>query len=229
MESSAQILTDLKAVLSENHRDFSFLIMYKGVPLICRAQLNQVINTQALFTVQPPESAVLCLEDSTLVLSDGLLEPLEATLVCNNLVTGEFSLSGFSYAGSKFANRRELRVEPAQALDIEVRADGRSFPGKLADLSVRGLGVNLEINNVTTIFIQGKNVSVYVALPTGTILMEGKVRSAIRSRSETLRLAVEFIGSVPEKATIIRYVMQRRSEIVAEVRALYEKAIKSEQ
>ena len=225
MATSHYILTDLKAVLLEDHRDFSFLNIYRGVPLICRARLDKVDDRAAYFTVQPPESATLKQEKTTLVLSDGLLEPLEAHVDCLDLVKGEFSLADFGYAGSKFANRRELRVEPEGNLQVEIASNSHTLNGQIADISVRGMGIRLPIQELTILLVQGKTVAISLHLPMKTVRLEGKIRNAVRSQT-FLRLAVEFTGAVPEKINIIRYVMQRRSEIMLEVRQLYEKAIR---
>jgi hypothetical protein len=154
-----------------------------------------------------------------------LLEPLEAKVTCLDLASGEFSLSDFRYAGSKFANRRELRVEPAGGETVKIASNGRLMVGEIADLSVRGLGVRLPFQELATTFTQGKLVAVTLGLPEGQVKVEGKVRSIVRT-PDFLRLAIEFSGAVPEKATIVRYVMQRRSEIMAEVRQLYADAIR---
>lgn len=224
MVTAAQILSDLGAVLREGHQDFSFLSLYKGVPLICRAKLKQVSKNEALFIVQPPESAALQREKVTLVLSDGLLEPLEAKVECLDLANGEFRLSEFAYAGSKFANRRELRVEPVGNERVLIACEGRVMQGEIADLSVRGLGVRLPFHEVAVAFTQGKLVAVTLDLPEGQVRLEGKIRNLARTPTH-LRLAIEYTGAVPEKAIIIHYVMQRRSEIMAEVRDLYTQAI----
>jgi hypothetical protein len=233
MESNKYILTDIQAVLQENHREFSLLNIYKGVPLLCRARLDRVADEAAYFTVQPPESATLKLESTTLLLSDGLLEPLEAQVQCIDLASGEFRLSGFSYAGSKFANRRELRVEPKEKLPVEIAADSHTLHGEVADISVRGLGLRLPLAELTVLFVPGKTVAITLHLRDKedgeekqvVVRLEGKIRSVIRTKTY-LRLAIEFTGAVPEKATIIRYVMLRRAEIMGEIRQLYEAAIK---
>jgi len=225
LETSDIILTDLKAVLLEGHREFSLLNMYKGVPLVCQAHLDRVEEPSAIFTVQPPESATLQTEETTLVLSNGLLEVLEARVECLDLVSGKFGLSEFAYAGSKYANRRELRVEPEGSIPVQIASDGRILSGEIADLSVRGMGLRLPVSELTSTFTLGKTIAITLHLPEGKVRLEGKIRSIMRT-SKYLRLAVEFTGSVPEKASIIHYVMQRRSEIVTEIRELYEKAIR---
>jgi len=225
LETREIILTDIKAALLEGHRDFSFLNMYKGVPVVCQAKLDQVEGNNAIFTVQPPELATLQLEESTLILSNGLLEVIEAKVKCLDLVSGKFSLTDFAYAGSKFANRRELRVEPDGSSAVQIASDGRLLSGTIADLSVRGLGIRLPMNELTSTFILGKTIAVTMHLPEGMIRLEGKIRS-IKRTPKFIRLALEFTGAVPEKASIIHYVMQRRSEIVIEIRKLYENAIR---
>jgi hypothetical protein len=233
MAISTDILEDLKAVKAEGHQDFSFLSLYKGVPLVCRAQLYKFGAEDAQFIVQPPESAALQLEKVTLVLSDGLLEPLEAKVTCLDLANGLFSLSDFNYAGSRFANRRELRVKPAGDEKVKIASNGHLLLGKVADISVRGLGVLLPKQEQSMQFSSGKLVAVTLELPEESgkkivVKLEGKIRSQLNmaiDAEEYQRLAIEFSGAVPEKKTIIHYVMRRRSEIVSEVRQLFVNAV----
>ena len=226
METSEQISVDLKAILQEGHRDFSLLNVYKGVPFVCKAILERVEGKLATFTVNCIETASLQTEKNTLILSDGLLEPLEATLVAADYQKGLFTFTQFIYAGSKFANRRELRVEPSMPLEVSLVGEENTILGELLDISVRGAGVSVAPQNRESRFTHGGQVCLNLTIPEGKLSLEGKIRNVVKSAS-SFRLAIEFMGSVPEKVPLIRYIMRRRAQIFAEVREIYEQRLKN--
>ncbi len=216
METKGQISVDLKAVLVEGHRDFSLLSVYKGVPFVSRATLEKAEGESAFFIVQPPEFVTLQRDKIALVLSDGLLEPFEAKILSFDLAAMRFELGDFLYAGSKHANRRELRVEPEYPLKVIVSIPGSQVEGQLADVSIRGVGVRIAAAEAE-IFMAGQQVLLNLNIPEGADFeMAGRIRNIARS-SVTYRLSIEFLGTVPEKAMIVRYIMRRRADIMAEV------------
>jgi hypothetical protein len=87
------------------------------------------------------------------------------------------------------------------------------------------MGVLVPLQDLSILFVQGQTLAVSLHFPQNQVHLEGKIRNMLRLPEYT-RLAIEFTGTVPEKAVIIRFVMQRRSEIMSEVRQLYEQVIR---
>jgi hypothetical protein len=191
VESSKQISADLKSILLEKHLNFELLNTYKGVPFICKAALEAVEAESARFGLHPASAYAWGTVNHTLILSEGLLEPIEARLQQFDRAARAIWVDRFVYAGSKLSNRKELRVEPAGAVEILLEADGEALTAHLADLSMRGAGVRLA----------------------------GKIRNLTKLERGT-RLSLEFTGGVSDKTLIVRFIMRRRAEITVEMQAM---------
>lgn len=218
MESSKQISADLKSILLEKHLNFELLNTYKGVPFICKAALEAVEAESARFGLHPASAYAWGTVNHTLILSEGLLEPIEARLQQFDRAARAIWVDRFVYAGSKLSNRKELRVEPAGAVEILLEADGEALTAHLADLSMRGAGVRLA-GELPDAFIQGKLLELRLRLPEGELKLAGKIRNLTKLERGT-RLSLEFTGGVSDKTLIVRFIMRRRAEITVEMQAM---------
>jgi hypothetical protein len=219
MDPLTQVTIDLKAVLVENHRDFQLLNIYKGVPVICNAWLESVEGAEGQFSIQSPAAAVLMTQKSTILLSDGLLEPIHAQIVNFDLLTSRARLSGFTYAGSKLLNRHELRVEPASPIKVALEIGSQMLACEMVDISMRGVGVRVHSILVDENMKPGDKVDAMLQMPEGMISLPGRIRNIARS-SSSVRISIEFTAEVPEKVHVVRYIMRRRAEIFYEIQHL---------
>jgi hypothetical protein len=219
METSDQISADLGAVLHEKHENFELLNSFKGVPVICRARLLAVQSGKAHFNVKRPDSAILKLVSETLLLSDGILEPIEAQLNSFNIEQDELILEDFCYASAKLFKRKDLRVQPEGAIQTDVVMDETKAQGTLVDISMRGAGVRIK-ERKPGIYRSGAALRISVYLPESSIELPCKIRSVTKD-GKSIRLGLEFVEGTPEKTPIVRYIMRRRSEIFAELWQMY--------
>jgi len=220
MRSNEQIITDLRVCFVEGNREFDLLNNYKGVPIISKAQLEKVTEDKVVFRVQPPGSVCLQWEEHTLLLSEGVLEPIDGRVRSFDISTGTVELGHFIFAGYRFGNRREVRVVPKAPLDIELKRNTEIIRGELADISMGGLGVTITSPEHVCAFDQGELVDLRLHLPPGEINLTGRVLR-IEMGSGTCRLSIEFTESVPEKVLVLRYIFDRREEIRTEVQEMY--------
>ncbi len=218
MELSKQISADLKSVLLENHRNFELLNTYKGVPFVCKVALEVVEDEAACFGLGPASSFAWGTVEHTLILSEGLLEPIEAHMQRFDRAVRAIWVDHFVYAGSKLSNRKELRVEPEETIEVILEADGEEQMAYLADLSMRGAGVRVA-EELPASVIPGKILDLRLRLPEGELGLAGKIRNLIKSDHAT-RLSIEFTGTLPNKAPIVRFIMRRRAEIMAEMQQM---------
>jgi hypothetical protein len=227
MATSSVIIADLKMCLMDSNWDFDILNAYRGVQFLCRAVLASVSEDKAIFKVTASPCATL-LETGkrTFVLSNNLLDPLQATVGTFDPANGKLELNDFTYAGTNVGSRREFRVEPATAVAMEVEYEGHIFPGRLGDISMSGAGFFVEKTGDIE-FKRGVGVTVKINLPAGEVRLPAALRSVEKSMDGT-RLAVEFTENVPQKVAILRYINQRQAEIRAEVQQRYEAVFPSE-
>ena len=218
MESSRQISADLQSVLLEKHLNFELLNTYKGVPFICKAILEEVEAEVARFSLSPASPFAWETVKYTLILSEGLLEPIEARLVSFDREAGKIWVNNFAYAGSKLSNRKELRVMPEGDVEVFLETNGQHVAVSLADLSMRGAGLWIA-EELFKAYGQGKQLNLLLRLPEGEVRLIGRARN-ITKASGSARLAVEFLEAKPDKTPIVRYLMRRRAEIMAEMKRL---------
>ncbi len=221
MPTSSVIIADLKMCLLDSNWDFDILNAYRGVQFLCKAVLASVTEEKAIFKVSAsPCATLLEAGKRTFVLSTNLLDPLQATVTSYDPVTGKLELSDFTYASTNVGSRREFRVEPAAPIAMEIEYEGRTFQGRLGDISMSGAGFYVEKTGDQE-FKRGESATVNFQLPAGDARLPATLRS-VEKTADMTRLAVEFTENVPQKVAILRYINQRQVEIRAEVQQRYE-------
>lgn len=228
MGQKEQIFADLVACHLEGKCDFELLNAYKGAPLITPAVLQDVAEGQATFQTTPPNSVCLTWADETLILSDGTLEPIAARVAAFNIGTGLVTLERFAYAGYHFGHRREVRVEPEQPLVVEIEHAGGKVPATLSDISMGGVGLQIDNGECSLDLHKGDLVQVAIHLPGGVVRMEGSLLS-ISAPGPVCRLAVAFsAGGAGAKPAILHYIFQRRAQIMLEIQQKFAAACQAE-
>jgi len=223
MTTSSVIISDLKMCLTDSNWDFDILNAYRGVQFLCKAILASVSENKVIFKVPAsPCATLLEVGKRTFVLSTNLLDPLQATVAFFDTASGRLELTDFTYAGANVGSRREFRVEPKTPMQMEIEAGGKTFTGRLGDISMSGSGFYLD-NKDNPSFKRGEEVNVTFHLPGGDIRLVAILRSSETIGAQT-RLAVEFTENVPQKVKILSYINKRQAEIRREVQERYEKA-----
>ena len=227
MPTSSVIVADLKMCLMDSNWDFDILNAYRGVQFLCKAVLASVSAEKVIFKVTDSPCATL-LESGkrTFVLSSNLLDPLHATVASYDPASGKLELTEFTYASTNVGSRREFRVEPATEVKMEIELEGKTFLGRLSDISMSGAGFFVEKSEGSE-FKRGEGVVVNLHLPPGDVRLPATLRS-VEKITEGMRLAVEFTENVPEKIAILRYINQQQTEIRAEVQQRYEALFSTE-
>jgi PilZ domain len=221
MATSSVIIADLKNCLLDSNWDFDILNAYHGVQFLCKAVLASVGEDKAIFKVSAsPCATLLEVGKRTFVLSNNLADPLQATVASYEPASGKLELNDFTYAGTNVGSRREFRVEPAEVIKLEIEFEGKTFAGRLGDISMSGAGFYID-KPTGADFRRGEAVSVNFHLPAGDVQLPAVLRS-VEKVGEGPRLAVEFTENVPQKAAILRYINQRQVEIRTEVQQRYE-------
>jgi hypothetical protein len=86
---------------------------------------------------------------------------------------------------------------------------------------MRGIGLRLQGPPPGLNLEQGHAIVVLLMIPGNTVSLPGIVRN-LQSHNTFLRIAIEFTAEAHEKVHVVRYIMHRRSQIFAEVNALYQ-------
>jgi hypothetical protein len=212
------ILLDLQFVM-ETGQELDILNFFKSFPITCRARVEKIENSMITLHVQPPGSVCLLDQEQTIILSRGLPEAVRANIIEFDLVQGTLKLNDLGYVGSRFGDRQIARVQPENPLDIEIESGEQKIAGQLVDVSLSGVGVHVKAPG----FQRGQLIMVTLPLPEGRVTLPGKILNVIEVEGK-YRLSIGFTRNAQEIAVIMRYIKDRRAEILAEIERMYERS-----
>ena len=216
------IISDLQYVM-ETSQELDILNFHKGFPITCKGRVEHIERDVVVLKVQPPGSVCLESQEQTILLSRGLPEAVKAQILSFDLVTGLLKISDLNYVGSHFGERMIARVQPEEVIEVGIAVDGAHYTGTLVDVSLSGVGVFVKEN----VFQRGQMLELTLPLPEGQVTLPGKVLSVTEAPEEQTRLSVGFTRNAQEIATVMRYIKDRRTEILTEVERMYERAYHS--
>lgn len=213
------IITDLHYVM-ETSQELDILNFHKSFPITCKAQVESIEHDIVVLRVQPPGSVCLDAQEQTIVLSRGLPEAVRARIINFDLVGGKLELSNFSYVGTHFGDRMIARVQPEDTIEVEIEASEKTVQGTLVDVSLSGVGVYASGAG----FNRGQILMLTLPLPEGKITLPGKVLNINETPEGKTRLSIGFTRNAQEIAVVMRYIKDRRSEILSEIERMYERS-----
>lgn len=213
------IITDLQYVM-ETGQELDILNFHKSFPITSKARVERIEGDTVDLKVQPPGSIILEAQEQTIILSRGLPEAVRARIISFDLLSGLLRLSDFSYVGSNFGDRMIARVEPEDTIVIEIESEDHKEQGTLADVSLSGVGVYV----TRTSLQRGQVVQLTLPLPEGKVTLPGKILNISQTPENQQRLSIGFTRNAQEIAVIMRYIKDRRTEILSEIERMYERS-----
>lgn len=216
------IIADLQYVM-ETSQELDILNFYEGFPITCKARVETIERDAVILTVEPPGSVCLESQEQTIVLSRGLPEAVRARVVTFDLLNGLLRLSDFTYIGSHFGDRKLARVQPEDTITVELEVDDEKYTGTLVDVSLSGVGVYTQ----DTIFQRGQTLRLTLPLPEGKVILPGKILNTSETPEAPMRLSIGFTRNAQEIAVVMRYIKDRRTEILTEIERMYERSYRT--
>ncbi|NLG96302.1 MAG: PilZ domain-containing protein [Chloroflexi bacterium] len=213
------IITDLQYVM-ETGQELDILNFHKSFPITSKARVERIEGDTVDLKVQPPGSIILEAQEQTIILSRGLPEAVRARIISFDLLSGLLRLSDFAYVGSNFGDRMIARVEPEDTIVIEIESEDHKEQGTLADVSLSGVGVYV----TRTSLQRGQVVQLTLPLPEGKVTLPGKILNISQTPENQQRLSIGFTRNAQEIAVIMRYIKDRRTEILSEIERMYERS-----
>jgi len=215
------ILESWQRVAAGKH-EIDLLGMYKGMPVIFKAQVNFVYDEAVHIQPLAFKSVCLTLSPHIIALSDLLDEPINAVVQTVDLAAGTAVLGEFSYVSGHLGDRMSPRVEPREPLEIRVDSGGKSFAASVMDLSINGAGVFVTGEGANKLRARSV-VRFSLPLPDETLQLLGVIRHAKRT-TQGSRLGIAFEPGTNLRA-VFTFINQRRAELLGELEALYQDVI----
>lgn len=220
MITNPQILSDLR-LMRENNQPVELMNIYKGVPFVCKGRILEIDGDRVQLQVDTAELVCLQNDGTTRVLGNDYFEPSSAQVESVDLTTGTVILHNFTYVGTRLGERMIVRVEPEEPIPVLIHTEDHPVFGEVIDLSMSGLGIRVSVEHYQPVLKPGSAVHVTTTLPSGEITLHGAIMS-ITKRPDFYRLSVRFTAEHDYKVIIFHYLVDRRSEIEAELRRQFE-------
>jgi hypothetical protein len=112
------------------------------------------------------------------------------------------------------------RVQPEDTIEIEIEAGEKTLKGTLVDVSLSGIGITITGEDMN----RGQILLLTLPLPEGKVTLPGKVLNINETPEGHSRLSIGFTRNAQEIAVVMRYIKDRRSEILSEIERMYERS-----
>jgi len=224
MTSNLQILSDLRLAM-EMKQTLEIMVFYKGVPVICKAQISAI--TGEITTAITQASGIVSIKKAAKVsiLGSDYFEPSSAHVEDVDYQSGQLQLRDFSYLGNRLGERMIVRVEPKTPIPLVLTSMDQQIEAELVDLSINGAGIRLQTGQYYPSLKPGALVRASFDLPGQAIELDATVISGTKV-ADRFRISIGFTGNGVQKAAIFRYLVDRRSEIEQEILAEYHEVIR---
>jgi hypothetical protein len=219
MFTQEQIQLEFKR-LAEKHQEIELLNFYQGFPITCKASILQINEDAITLKAQARRSACLVINQDSWILCGSPLDAIHATIASFDILNGLVSFTNFSASDTRLGKRMNARVVPRERTDVVIQTSQFSIIEQMADISMSGIGVIFNDPLSRMHLEQGEEVLITARLPVGIIHIHGKIQ-AITHTGDLSRLSIVFIENTPAINLILRYISNRRIEIIDEIEKLY--------
>lgn len=213
--STEAIMADLHEIANVGE-GVELLNLYKGVPIVNKATFVHFEADSVTLKTQRPQLVCLERDGRTVVLSDIMQVALSAQVAAVDRSAETVTLDHLAITDKKVGDRMTVRVEPKEAISVDVTVGSQKIAAALADISMSGAG--LHVQDTTYEFKKKMPVRMTFQLPGGQIDSSGIVRYA-KQETDRLRVGVDLSQDIHIRAMIARYVNARRAEILGELDA----------
>ena len=206
---------------------------YRGIPIVSDASISLVGQGCVAVETNELQAVSMFLEGKTLLRCQPLTgsetapSDFRATVVGVDIVARRTTLSEFASVENEMERRLAIRVQPEELVDVEVNFEEHRTVGKLADISVSGLGVFSFDAYIYSDLVPKRNLDVTIsfALPPSKqkIQFLGKVVHIAHRGDPRLRRVGLKIAPDPAVEPLLRkYVAQRQEELLRELKFIYD-------
>jgi hypothetical protein len=220
-----QILSQLWPLFL-THTPVRLLNVFHGVPISYEATISMISQTYLGLSVHHYQAVCIALEKNTYLQSERLPHSIRAHSVTVDIREQEVLLDQLVQPLDDLGNRISLRVQPKEAIFIEIHKNGYKHVARLADLSLQGMdkftcGIlgEHEFN-----LRQNQEVELSLKLPgaDSPVCICGVAgRHSFDQQKNLHRLKIQLSPDSSSEPVLADYISQRQAEIMQELELLY--------
>ncbi len=196
----------LRTLFKDKKREFITKSKFKGLWVDSKSELVDMVEER--LRVKTSHGGIYTAGDTVLLVSPFVPKPLEARVLEAQGELIELEILGFSKIMKE--RRKHIRVVPQEDISVKVLSDRSLFEGKIADISIRGLGILLEDASG---LIKGRQVRANFRLPTGELELTAEVIYTL-NYPKLHRVGLELFTDMKTEDLLSDYVVKRQLEIL---------------
>ena len=211
--------------LSAEKRVVKLYNTYRGLPLDTDTAIVGVAEGEITTSVFGYQAVSMALEGQTHLQAPSLPGTLRATVVQVDLKKKRAVLTDFTNIEGSVGNRRLVRVEPSENLEVKIYDGRQHIRGRVADISSEGMCIYTFFANLYGLnFENDKEVFIDFTPPysNSTVRYKGIITSLINRQEGYLhRLGLKIYTSPEIKSQLEEYINRRQKEIMNELEKRY--------
>jgi hypothetical protein len=219
----------IKKILNtlNKQQNVRFYNLFKGVSISFEGNLARIIEDTATFDVHRYQALCMRFERHTLFTGNLFPKPISAFVGGIDLQTNKVLLMNFKYAEGTIGGRTQVRVTPDGPILVKLSNNPR-LVGELIEISLGGIGMRIHKNAISNSIQPGNAVTIELVIPLNvsglyeSISLKGVIRNKIEKSNDAYRLGIQTFPEKKSEIIIQHYIARRQSEIIKELKSLYE-------
>ncbi|HNT25743.1 MAG TPA: PilZ domain-containing protein [Anaerolineales bacterium] len=200
---------------------------YRGMPISYDARITAIDQGCVILNVHKYQAVCMFLDSRTSLISPNLPDIYDAQVISLDVTKRQAVLAVFKKLFKSLERRGEVRVQPENPIPVELWVGAVRSAGKLADISISGLGVVSFGTFVYTNQAIEKNATIQLEFSLPGIVeplrVKGKaVHAALGDDPRWHRLGMEISLEDDTRTLLQNYVDQREVELLREVSFIYD-------
>ena len=218
--------------LMEAEQPVRLLNHYRGLPVSNDAWITAIDQGAVTLRIYRDQAVCMVLENKTCLI--GVLPASRTTptsfwaqVVSLDLAKKQVILAEFSPAGKDVERRRAVRLQPEELIGVDMEIGDTHFTGKLADISVTGLGIFSFGTYVYSEHMIARKADVvlecYLPMVDARLHVKGKaIHAASQRESFMQRVGIRIQPNREARQLLQQYVDLRKEELLRELSFIYD-------
>lgn len=206
----------VEKLYNQGEREIELLTYYKEVPVVCRSEILAIEEDK--LRVRTCNINIFGTGEEIYLKHKRLPQTVAIKILDVDIPREEALLELLTFVELPQERRKYVRVIPKEPIPVEIIKEGKRIMGRMADISIGGVGVYLNEKNDLK---EGDVVGVKFNLPKGEVETKGQIRYVI-PYGEGFRAGIQYELDLKEEEIVSDYVMERQFEILRELKGIKE-------
>jgi hypothetical protein len=224
--------------IMQNREEVKFTNIYHGIPVSYTGSVTEVGTNAIRFNIHRNQLFCILQDGFTYLESNQLPRVVKARVVTLNMRGQVVLLSNFEYSNISFINRKFVRVAPTEETAVMIASevmtinDIYAYKTDLTEISLRGMSLLINpalfsLNYLT----RGQKVDTSLELRDNDgkkypLSIKGVIRNTTRpTNARAVRLGLQTFPEGQVEGFLSRYIANRQTEILKEIRELADRQI----